>query len=134
MAKTPAMLRHRQEYVSWCSMRQRVVRKDKRKYYGDVEICSRWQESFLLFFIDMGPAPSPIHTLDRIDNSKGYCKENCRWATPREQANNRTNNVKIHLHQNNSGSWVVRKMIDGVRVVVGSYPSRELAIKFHGEP
>lgn len=37
----------------------------------------------------MGPKPSPLHTLDRKDNHKGYFKENCRWATPLEQNRNR---------------------------------------------
>ena len=41
----------------------------------------------------MGPRPSPHHTIDRRENDKGYCKENCRWATWEEQASNRRNNL-----------------------------------------
>lgn len=57
-------------------------------------MCIQW-ESFAIFLEDMGQRPSLGHTLDRIDNSKGYFKENCRWATSKEQARNRGNNRLI---------------------------------------
>lgn len=58
-------------------------------------VCDRWRESFEAFLADMGEPPTPKHTLDRIDNAKGYEPGNCRWATMKEQQNNRTNNRRI---------------------------------------
>lgn len=61
-------------------------------YYG-VSVCSRWSK-FENFLEDMGEC-SPGLTLDRIDNSKGYGPGNCRWATNKDQQNNRTNNLVL---------------------------------------
>jgi hypothetical protein len=52
-------------------------------------MCPEWRASFLVFLRDMGPRPSPKHSIDRIDNGKGYEPGNVRWATWSEQMSNR---------------------------------------------
>ncbi len=56
-----------------------------------ITVCSRWND-FQNFLDDVGPRPSPKHSLDRLNNNLGYFKENCRWATGTEQQRNRYDN------------------------------------------
>ena len=103
----------------------------KKKNYKNVSVSVSWRVSFESFLSDMGPAPSKFHTLDRIDNEKGYNKDNCRWATRAEQANNRTNNVEYQIDYNNN-RWRVRKQVNGNRIFVGTYISRETVKILYG--
>jgi hypothetical protein len=86
------------EYSIWLSMRTRCRNPKAANYarYGGlgVEVCDRWND-FLNFYNDMGPAPSQAHTLDRIDSAKNYEPSNCRWATVRQQSQNRKNVVPL---------------------------------------
>lgn len=92
-------IRPTREYIAWrriidaCENPQSFGYKD----YGarGIQISSLWREDFMKFFNDMGPRPTPQHSVDRIDNSGNYCKENCRWATTSEQARNRRSNLMI---------------------------------------
>lgn len=83
------------EYVSWTNMKMRCNNPLHNRYqrYGGrgITVCERWNE-FPNFFEDMGPKPSPKHSLDRIDNSGNYEPGNCRWATVKQQNNNRSSN------------------------------------------
>ena len=69
-------------------------RSDHFPKYGGrgITVCDRWRQSFDNFLADLGPAPSPEHSLDRVDNDRGYEPGNCRWATRGEQARNKRNN------------------------------------------
>ena len=84
-------------YFTWVAMRQRCNNPKATGYerYGGVgiKVDPRWDESFSAFLSDMGVKP-PGTSLDRIDNFKNYSLKNCRWATPKQQANNRKNNRK----------------------------------------
>jgi hypothetical protein len=64
-----------------------------KSYKGKgIIVCERWINSFENFLEDMGKAPTPKHTLDRIDPNGNYEPTNCRWATQLQQQGNRTNN------------------------------------------
>lgn len=86
------------EYTNWTNMKRRCLSPSHVKFpdYGGrgITLCDEWK-NFDSFINDMGPAPTNKHTIDRINNDLGYTKENCRWASPKEQANNKRNNKLI---------------------------------------
>lgn len=80
-------------YTTWRDMKQRCSNSNADNYiwYGGrgIAVCKRRQENFELFVADMGPKPTPDHTLDRINNEGNYEPSNCRWATKLQQRHNR---------------------------------------------
>jgi hypothetical protein len=70
----------------------------KHKCYGarGIGVCDRWR-SYENFLADMGRKPSPLHSIDRIDNDGNYEPGNCRWATSLEQARNKRNTMHIDM-------------------------------------
>lgn len=87
------------EYNIWANMIQRCTNPASQAYndYGGrgIAVCDRWKGSFEAFYADMGPRPSPDHTLDRRNTDGNYEPGNCRWVTWDVQQNNRRNNVRV---------------------------------------
>lgn len=86
------------EYRSWVGMKHRCYGRKSSDYenYGarGISVCERWRASFYNFLRDMGPKPTPKHTIDRIDVNGNYCPSNCRWITMAEQAANKRTSRK----------------------------------------
>jgi hypothetical protein len=81
------------EHGGWKAMIARCTNPKNRRYhrYGGrgITVCERWRNSFEAFLEDMGPKPSPRHTVDRYPDRDGnYEPGNTRWATPKQQSRN----------------------------------------------
>ena len=101
MAKKQHGMSHRHPlYSRWVGMRQRCNDVNSHAYsrYGGagITVCREWDD-FEKFLDDMGPHKEG-QTIERIDNSKGYCKENCYWADTKQQSRNRSMTVWVEFN------------------------------------
>lgn len=87
------------EYQTWGNMKDRCGNPSNKSYqdYGarGITVCDKWINDFAAFFADMGPRPSPQHTIERVNNDKGYSPDNCVWATKQVQKNNTRRNRRL---------------------------------------
>lgn len=90
------------EWLAWKNMIDRCENPDHQafKNYGmrGITVCRAWRRSYVAFLKDVGRRPSKGHTLNRIENNKGYCPSNVNWATWGEQGRNRRNNVFVTIN------------------------------------
>lgn len=111
------------EYNSWQGMIARCHNPNNRAYarYGGrgIVVYDAWRHDFAAFLRDVGPRPSPNHSLDRIDNSDGYRPGNVRWATPAEQAKNTRRSLGVETQR-----------AIGAAIADGRASQRQLASQF----
>jgi hypothetical protein len=119
---------YRSEFNSWRAMLDRCRNPKAIGYsrYGKrgITVCDRWL-MFRNFIEDMGLKPTPAHTIDRIDNDKGYYPENCQWATRQQQADNssRTHLITLDGETHSIATWArrygaIRRLVNG-RILKG---------------
>lgn len=123
-------------YSNWDCMIQRCTNSNHKNYsyYGGsgVTICDRWM-TFTNFLEDMGERPAPDMTVDRINGSKIYNKENCRWASKKVQSTNQkkrrnmTSKYKGVSFDKLTGKWRASIRIDGFNKRIGRYKTEEEA-------
>lgn len=126
-------------YSVWSKMIDRCENTTGLQYadYGGrgITVCRRWRYSFESFVNDMGPKPTPGHSLDRVNNDKGYSPDNCRWATRSEQMRNRrkfSNNTSSEtgVVSVKGGRFNARFDHEGVRYNLGRFESAENAAAY----
>jgi len=94
--------------------------KSYPRYGGrGIRVCGRWQKSFALFLEDMGPKPSPAHSIERENTNGNYEPGNCRWATTVEQNRNKT-----------SSKLTVEKVAQIRELLAAGHTQRSVAKRF----
>ncbi len=124
-------------YATWNRMRDRCNNPNHHAYhlYGGrgIKVCQEWDE-FWQFVEDMGERPEGLQ-LDRIDNDAGYSKDNCRWASKKQQARNRKlkeDNVSGHRGvswYSKTGKWLANIKVDGKSYSLGYYDDLNQAVE-----
>lgn len=127
-AKKTHGLHKTSEYTVWGNMIARCRNPAHPSYvnYGGrgILVCEQWLD-FQAFYADMGNRPSSLHSLERINNDKGYNKENCKWSTLQEQSlnkrirrDNSSGKVGVYFTR---GKWDVQLYRNGKNSYIGSF-------------
>jgi hypothetical protein len=110
--------KHSKIYNVWLDIISRCEKPSHHAYadYGGrgIRICKRWRKDFAAFLADIGPQPSPKHSLDRKRVNGHYSQGNVRWATRVEQARNKRNNLVV-MFRGRSMTFAEACEITGVR-------------------
>lgn len=128
--KTHGMSRTR-IYGIWCDIKDRCYNTNNPAYYryGGKKcnprlMCEKWKDSFEAFYDDVSKLPhygEEGYSLERIDNTKGYSPENCKWATAKEQANNTMQN-RLELY--NGERYTIAELADITGINRGTLNTR----------
>lgn len=120
------------EFHIWRLMLNRChneLSSDFRKYGArGIQVCRAWRDDFMAFYNELGPRPSPNHSVDRINNDRGYEPGNCRWALPTVQANNTraTHIVTFRGERRALADWArhfgVRRRVLYYRLILAKWP------------
>jgi len=121
------------EYSAWCALIGRCTNPRNKgwRYYGGrgITVCERWRHDFTAFLADMGPRPSPNHSIDRFpDNDGNYEPGNARWATDQQQnANTRVtlNPLAISLMRH------LRRRGEQVSAIAHAFGVSRSAVRYH---
>lgn len=119
------------EYRAWADLIQRCTNSSNESWanYGGrgIKVCDRWLTSFDNFLSDVGPRPTPKHSIDRIDNDGDYESGNCRWATQSQQLLNRRLTPRAGVYFRN-GKFFARVWHQERNIYLGGFKTREAAL------
>ena len=90
--------RNLKEYRIWKAMKSRCYAPSQTKGFykqNHIEVCDRWRNSFSNFISDMGMMPGPDYSIERVDVTKNYEPDNCKWIPQRDQPKNRTSTIRV---------------------------------------
>ena len=121
------------EYNVWCAMRNRCESPGDTQYkdYGGrgIVACERWKH-FENFISDMGKRPTSRHTLERLDNDKGYSPDNCIWETRKNQCRNKRDNLHLSVDgvEFVAADFIEKHSISGVALYMRVHRSRKKGV------